>query len=190
MLTRKESRGVLAAYGQDAAWTAHCVAVADASARVGGVLAAHRPVDVSFLWSAALLHDIGRYTTHDPLRHGAAGYHLLSELGHAKEAHVCASHILFGLDAAEAAHIGLPAQDFVPSTTEEKLVALVDYLIEYDRPTTLERRFASLRARNRGNTFFVTRLDRAQESARRFMTRIEDNIGESVEEIVASNAVR
>lgn len=91
----------------------------------------------------------------------------------------------FGLNAEEAAQLGLPARDFVPRTIEEKLVPLVDYLIEYDKPTTLDRRFSSLRERNNGNSFFLTGLDRAQESARQFMKEIEEEIGESVERIVA-----
>ncbi len=91
----------------------------------------------------------------------------------------------FGLNAAEAAKLGLPARDFVPRTIEEKLVPLVDYLIEYDQPTTLDRRFSSLRERNNGNALFLNGLDRAQESARLFMTQVEEIIGESVERIVA-----
>ena len=185
MLTRQESMRLLAEYGGEAGWTRHCIAVAEAAARVGDVIAKNRPIDCSFLWSAALLHDIGRYKTHDPLLHGAEGYKLLSMLNYEKEAYVCASHILFGLNAAEASQLGLPARDFVPRTIEEKLVPLVDYLIEYDRPTTLDRRFSSLRERNHGNSFFLNGLNRAQECAILFMTQIEEEIGESVEMIVA-----
>ena len=189
MLSRQEAMGLLADYGQEAGWTKHCFAVADAAARVGHVLAKHRPIDCSFLWSAALLHDIGRYITHDPLLHGVEGYKLLSMLGQEKEAYVCASHILFGLNAAEAIQLGLPDRDFVPRTIEEKLVPLVDYLIEYDQPTTLNGRFSSLRERNAGNPFFLNRLKRANESASRFMTQIEQEIGESVERLVASQEI-
>lgn len=177
---------LLAEYGREADWTKHCFAVADAAARVGEIVAQNRSIDCSFLWSAALLHDIGRYRTHDPLLHGAEGYKLLSMLNYEKEAYVCASHILFGLNAAEAKHLGLPACDFVPHSIEEKLVSLVDFLIEYDQPTTLDRRFSSLRERNGGNSFFASRLDRAQESARRFMKQIEEEIGKSVEGVVAN----
>jgi uncharacterized protein len=185
MLTPKESMRLLSEYGREAGWTRHCVAVAKAAARVGDVLAKNRPIDRSFLWSAALLHDIGRHVTQDPLLHGTEGYKLLSMLKHEKEAYVCASHILFGLNAAEAFQLGLPARDFVPCTIEEKLVPLVDYLIEYDQPTTLDLRFSSLRERNSGNSFFLNRLDRAKASAKLFMTQIEEEIGESVERIVA-----
>ncbi len=185
MITRKDSMGLLAEFGREAGWTRHCFVVADAAARVGDVVAKNRPIDHSFLWSAALLHDIGRYSTHDPLLHGVEGYKLLSKLRHEREAYVCASHILFGLNASEASQLGLPARDFVPRSIEEKLVALVDYLIEYDKPTTLERRFSSLRDRNADNSFFLSRLDRAQQAARRFMTQVEEATGESVEEVVA-----
>ena len=186
MLTRKESITLLAEYGQDSNWTKHCFAVADAAAKVGEIVVKKRPIDCSFLWSAALLHDIGRYRTHDPLLHGVEGYKLLSMLNYEKEAYVCASHILFGLNAAEAVNLDLPPCDFVPRTIEEKLVPLVDYLIEYDQPTTLDRRFSFLRERNGGNSFFTNRLDRAQKSARLFMKKIEEEIGESVEGVVAN----
>ena len=185
MLTRKESMGLLAEYGREAGWTRHCFAVAEAATMVGDVVAKNRPIDRSFLWSAALLHDIGRYRTHDPLLHGVEGYKLLWKLGFHKEAYVCASHILFGLHAEEASKLGLPGRDFVPRTIEEKLIPLVDYLIEYDQPTTLDRRFSSLRERNDGNAPFLNGLDRAQASARLFMTQLEEIIGESVESIVA-----
>ena len=55
MLARKESMRLLAEYGQEAGWTKHCFAVAEAAARVGDVMAKNRPIDCSFLWSAALL---------------------------------------------------------------------------------------------------------------------------------------
>lgn len=185
MLSRQKSIDLLSKYGRGADWVNHCLAVADAADKLGHVLAKKRSIDSSFLWSAALLHDIGRYMTHDPLFHGVEGYRLMSILGHEKEAFVCASHILFGLNAAEAVQLGLPDRNFVPWSIEEKLVPLVDYLIEYDQPTSLDRRFSALRERHHGNTFFLDRLDRAQAIARIFMLQIEDEIGESVERIVA-----
>lgn len=176
---------LLAKYGQGAGWIKHCVSVAEATAKVGRILAKNRPIDCSFLWSAALLHDIGRYKTHDLLLHGVEGYKLLRMLGHEKEAYVCASHILFGLTAKEAVSLGLPDHEFVPRTIEEKLVPLVDYLIEYDQPTTLDNRFSSLCKRNSSNTRFLDGLHRAQKKARIVMLQIEDEIGDSVERIIS-----
>ena len=185
MLARQKAIAILTKSSQGAQWTKHCLAVADASVRVGLSLEPHRSVDCAFLWSAALLHDIGRHVTHDPVLHGVEGYKFLSAQGHHKEARICASHILFGLKAEEAVEFGLPAQDFVPRTIEEQVVTLVDFLIEFDQPTTLERRFSSLRRRNADNPYFLERLDRAFGSATSFMEQIEQDIGGSVEGIVA-----
>ena len=186
MLSRKESIRLLDEYGHGADWTKHCYAVAEAATRVGRVLAKSCTIDCAFLWSAALLHDIGRYLTHDPLRHGAEGYKLLSMLGQEQEAFVCASHLLFGLNAAEARELGLPNRNFMPRRIEEKIIPLVDYLVEFDQPTTLNNRFSSLRTRYGNNSFFLNRLERAYGTARLFMAQIEEAIGASVERIVAS----
>lgn len=186
MLSRQESMELLDEFGGGTAWAKHCIAVAEAAEGVGRVLERSHAIDCSFLWSAALLHDLGRYKTHDPVLHGVEGYKLLTRLGHEREAYVCASHILFGLNAADARELGLPDQDFLPRTIEEKLVPLVDYLIEHNRPTTLEHRFRSLFKRNAGNAFFLSRLERAHEAARCFMTQIGEEIGDSIERIIAS----
>ena len=147
MLSRDESAGILAEYGKEAGWVKHCLAVADAASRLACTLESRYAIDQNYLWSAALLHDIGRCVTHDPIMHGVEGYKLLVKLGHEEEAFVCASHILFGLEASEAVQFGLPAQDFMPRTIEERLVPLVDLMIEGVQPTPLNRRFSSLRER-------------------------------------------
>jgi putative nucleotidyltransferase with HDIG domain len=190
MLSPQKAEKILSTHGQGAPWTRHCLAVAEAAVGVGRILGRRRAIDAAFLWTAALLHDIGRHATHDPVGHGVAGYNLLSALGHPREAHVCASHILFGLNAHEAARFGLPARDFLPGSIEAQLVALVDLLVEFDRPTTLAQRFASLRRRNADNPFFLARLDRAFACAQSFMTQIEQEIGESPERIVAAQDQR
>lgn len=184
MLSRNDAIGLLAKYGKGASWTRHCAAVADLSEKVGDRLSHHRSIDRHLLWSTALLHDIGRCVTHDPIMHGVEGYRLLTRLGHHEAAFVCASHILFGLNAAEAARFGLPARDFLPRTIEERLVPLIDFLIEHDRATTLDRRFSSLRRRNADNVYFLSGLNHAYESAKSLMTELSEEIGESVETIV------
>src|SRR5512136_3102473 len=125
MLSRDESIGLLAEYGKRAAWVKHCFAVADSASRLSHVIESRYAIDRKYLWSAALLHDIGRCVTHDPIMHGVEGYNLLMKLGHSREASVCISHILFGLEASEAVQFGLPAHDFIPRTIEERLVPLV-----------------------------------------------------------------
>ncbi len=188
MLTSAEAAHLLAEHGRGAPWTQHCYAVAQAARHVGQALQRVRPVDLDHLWALALLHDIGRAVTHDPVLHGVAGFRLLSGLGHRDGAYVCASHVLFGLRAYEAARFGLPAQSFVPRTHEQRIVPLVDYLVEFDRPTTLQTRFASLRARNAKDGWFLDRLERAQAAAQAFMTQFTAETGQSVERLVAESA--
>jgi uncharacterized protein len=186
MLSRDEATALLAEYGGSATWTRHCLAVAEAAVGIGLALKPYRSVDLDSLWSVALLHDIGRYKSHDPIAHGVEGYLLLTQLGHHGAAFVCASHILFGLDASEAADVGLPAQDFIARTDEERVVPLADYLVEGERATTLDHRFSSLRQRNAGNAYFVSRLPRAYEAANSFSQELAATIGCPVESIVAS----
>jgi uncharacterized protein len=185
MLSRDESIGLLDEYGKGAAWVRHCLTVADSASRLGQVIENRYAIDRQYLWSAALLHDIGRCVTHDPIMHGVEGYNLLMKLGHNREASVCISHILFGLAASEAIQFGLPAHDFIPRTIEERLIPLVDLMTEGDRPTTLDRRFSSLRKRYAENSFIINRLNRAQQTAKSFMNQIREEIGESVEKVIA-----
>ncbi len=186
MLSHDESIGLLAQYGKGAAWVPHCLAVAHSASRLARALEGRYSIHHGYLWSAAVLHDIGRCVTHDPILHGVAGYSLLLRLGHEEEAFVCAAHILFGLEASEAVRFGLPDRDFIPRTIEERLVPLVDLMMEGARPTTLDRRFASLRRRYVHNSFLMDRLDRAQRAADALMTRLSAEIGESVEKLIGA----
>ncbi len=190
MLSRDEATALMVEYGEGLPWTRHCLAVADAAQAVGALLGDHHAIDIDSLWSMALLHDIGRYVTHDPIMHGVEGYKLLMDLGHKDAAFVCASHVVFGLRESEAVHYGLPAQDFVPRTSMERIVPLVDFLFEGDQPTTLETRFASLRKRNAGNDPFLDMLDRARGAATSFLAELGSEIGHSVEDVVSGRLGR
>jgi len=185
-----DARQILSNYGGEANWVNHCVAVADIADYLAPIIKKRLDIDAGFLWSAALLHDIGRHATHDPVGHGAAGYNLLMELGHPEEAFVCASHVLFGLEAEEAFQFGLPRKNFFPRKMEEKLVALIDYLTEFDRPTTLAARFSSLRTRNAENRFFSSRLARAEKAANGFMAFINSTMDQTIEETLLAYSVR
>jgi putative nucleotidyltransferase with HDIG domain len=189
MLSRGDARQILSEYGGKAMWVNHCIAVASLADYLAPIIRKHHDIDADFLWSAALLHDIGRHVTHDPVGHGAAGYNLLMELDHPEEAYVCASHVLFGLTADEAAQFGLPRKNFAPQKMEEKLVALIDYLMEFDKPTTLQSRFSSLRTRNSDNQFFFSRLERAEKAANDFMSVANSTMGQTIEDILTAYSV-
>ena len=183
MLPYENALKILDQYGNGAAWTQHCLAVADSATIISEALKEKVNLDIEFLRSAALLHDIGRYVTHDPILHGVEGYKLLSEMGHHKEAFVCASHILYGLNSREAIQYGLPEKDFIPISFEEKLIPLIDFMVEFDKPTTLNDRFTSLRQRNIGNDYFLTKLDAAEKTAASFLLGVKEKFDISLEEI-------
>jgi uncharacterized protein len=185
MLFYEEALTLLNSYGRDAAWIRHCRAVARVAERLSGALAPHNCLDTEFLRVGALLHDIGRYKTHDPVMHGVEGYHLLMGLGHEREAFVCASHVFCGMPRAEAMRYGLPEQDFLPRTLEERLVPLIDSVVELDRPTTLEHRMRSIYRRYEGNGPFLARMTQAAATAEGLLLGLKDEFGISLEKLAA-----
>ena len=90
-----------------------------------------RDIDVDFVETAALLHDIGRCRTHG-ITHGIAGAKIMQSIS-PKIALVCERHIGAGIDWKEAEKLGLPVKDYLPVTLEEKVIAHADNLIEGDR---------------------------------------------------------
>jgi hypothetical protein len=115
--------------------------------------------------------------------HGIEGYKLLIDLGYVNEAFVCASHVLYGLRSLQATSYGLPEQDFIPRSFEEMLIPLVDFLVEHDRAVSLDRRFQTLRLKNRLNRDFLLRLEGAEEKARTFMDQLNSEFNISMEQL-------
>ena len=92
-------------------------------------------VDIEFVVSAALLHDIGRSVTHG-IEHGVEGAKILSD--YPDYARVCETHIGGGITKEEAVKLGLPEQDFLPKTVEEKIICIADKLTDGTKRITLD----------------------------------------------------
>jgi len=101
-MTYEKALEILNEYGGGSAWTQHCLAVSNMAMHLSEVLTQKFVINIEFLRCASLLHDIGRYVSHDPIMHGVEGYNLLKTLNYKEEAFVCASHILYGLSRNEA----------------------------------------------------------------------------------------
>ncbi len=185
MLSYDDALKLLYCYGGDATWIRHCLAVSRVAQRVGEILSPKCPIDAEYLTTGALLHDIGRYKTHDPILHGMEGYWLLRGLGHDREAFICASHVLCGMASAEATLYGLPQQDFFPTSIEERLVPLIDGMVEFDRPTTFAGRCESIARRYKGNELFLRRFSDATVKAKEFLDQLHNDFGISIEQIAA-----
>jgi uncharacterized protein len=112
------------------------------------------PIDLKLVRIGAILHDIGRTQTHDFL-HGVAGGKIIREQLHWSErlARIAETHILGGLTKEEAIELGLPPNDYMPVTLEEKIVCLADKYINGSKEVPIDHRF-----RNWFNRFGETEL--------------------------------
>lgn len=109
----------------------HSAAVKNLSLKIAKKIKG-RKIDRQFISTAALLHDIGRFKC-PPWRksafHGIEGAKILRREGLPKHARVAETHLGSGITKAEAKKIGLPAKDYLPKTTEEKIICYADSLI-------------------------------------------------------------
>lgn len=95
-------------------------------------------LDRDFVLAAAMLHDIGIFRCDAPgiychgtepyICHGRIGAELLRAEGLPRLARVCERHTGAGItrQEIEKQHLPLPDQDFLPETTEEKLICYAD----------------------------------------------------------------
>ncbi|MFX0207803.1 MAG: HD domain-containing protein [Candidatus Hodarchaeota archaeon] len=97
-------------------------------------------VDMKFLKKACFVHDLGRSITGSkgskelkpPIFHGIIGGDLLRERGCPRLARVCETHIGGGITKEEAKEMGLPQQDYLPNSIEEKIVCYTDARVFFD----------------------------------------------------------
>lgn len=108
----------------------HCLCVSQVAERIALAAKEKVALDLEFVRSSALLHDIGRALTHHGTFHCWEGYLLMTRLDAPRHARVCMAHGYAGLSGEEASLLGLPAEDFRPRTWEEKIVTLADGLVE------------------------------------------------------------
>ena len=112
----------------------HCQTVRDVAVRI----AEKANADVKLVEASALLHDIGRSKTHG-IRHAVEGGKIVRNLGLSEEIiNIVERHIGAGLPAEEAKKLGLPANDFLPITLEEKIVCHADNLVECNMKQKIE----------------------------------------------------
>ena len=95
-------------------------------------------INRQFVEEAAMLHDIGIFKCNAPgiqcfgnapyIQHGRIGAELLRNEGYPQHARVCERHTGAGLTkkAIIEQELPLPQQDFLPETTEEKLICYAD----------------------------------------------------------------
>lgn len=86
--------------------------------------------DYDIVVASALLHDIGR-TVDNSIRHSVEGKKILQRERVSKKIQdAVLKHIGGGLTPEEVKNLGLPEEDMMPSTVEEKIVCTADNLIK------------------------------------------------------------
>lgn len=108
-------------------------------------------IDRTFLYEAAMLHDIGVVKCDAPsifcygalpyICHGIAGREMLDKLGLHRHALVCERHTGSGLSADDIIRqdLPLPHRDMLPETLEEKLICYADKFYSKSGDLTKEK---------------------------------------------------
>jgi len=167
LLGRKQAEEILGENNCSGNVIRHCEAVSREAKRIAERVRANgTPVDVEFVETAALLHDIGRSRTHG-IRHGIEGASILKD--HPGYARVCLRHLGGGIDRAEAKKLGLPEGDFLPETLEEKIVCYADKLIDDYKKVGIEETLEKFRKRLGGDHPTIERIKKLDKEIRGLM---------------------
>ncbi|MDD1717038.1 MAG: HDIG domain-containing protein [Methanoregulaceae archaeon] len=136
----RDYRSLLIKAGCDPKVIAHC----DAVCRVAMQYADSSGIaDRELVRAGAMLHDIGRGTTHT-VAHAQVGADLCRSMGFPEEqARIVECHTGAGITADECTLLGLLPRDCMPRTLEEKIVTNADNLIQGNRRITIDETLAS-----------------------------------------------
>ena len=118
----------------------HSTLVAEMAQQVGQYVYQVKsiPIDLPFIYEAAILHDIGIFKTYAPslgcygskpyISHGVIGRELLEEKGLYRHALVCERHVGAGISKKniEDHNLPLPKHDMRPITLEEEIICYAD----------------------------------------------------------------
>jgi len=120
---------------------AHCKAVQKLALDIGKEV---KDVNLDFIKSASLLHDIGRFQSglggKDVVKHGIFGAEILRKEGLLDHALVAERHLGAGISREDILEQGLelPAQDYIPISKEEKIICHADNLIKRGKVISVE----------------------------------------------------
>ena len=145
-ITEKEAVGLLRKYSNNRkkfnAVLNHSRAVQKLAFEIAGDIKENHDVNIGIVRIGSLLHDIGRFKCYkeNSIRHGVVGGEILIKEGLKKYARIAETHIGVGITKKDIEKQGLdlPLKDFVPETTEEKIITYADNLIFGSRVGTIK----------------------------------------------------
>ena len=141
MITRDEAIQILKEEGCLEKVILHCIVVSEEAVRLAEKnIAMGRDVDIRLVEIGALLHDLGRAQTHS-MDHAVIGARLAEKHGlDPAIISIIKKHIGAGIMPDEAKMLGLPDDDYIPRTWEEKIVAHADNMVKGTQIITLKKR--------------------------------------------------
>ncbi len=123
----------------------HCLAVTELALEIAAKLQAKGiEIDLGLVETGGLLHDIGRSKTH-AVDHSLVGAQVAQNLGLPESVvNIIKRHVGAGISPEEAAWLGWPKDNYMPSTLEEKVVTYADKRIDHDKRTPIEAEIEKL----------------------------------------------
>lgn len=127
-----ECIGILAEAGCKRRVIVHCCTVW----AMAEAIAEKIDCDIDLVRAGAFLHDIGRSVDHS-INHAVIGSSIAREMNLPDEiVEIVKRHIGAGLDEEDAEEMGLPIDDYIPRTIEQKIVAHADNLVSDNKFVT------------------------------------------------------
>lgn len=110
----------------------HARIVRDTALFLGRIYPVREEIDLGIVELGAILHDVGRCRAKRTVEHGIASGAMIREARFPEAvARIGERHMGVGIDRLEARRLGLPDQDFLPQTVEERIVCYADNLLCY-----------------------------------------------------------
>lgn len=152
MITTQRALQILRDEGCSENVIAHCLTVSEHATEIAEKLVASgKKVDVELVTIGGLLHDLGRCKSHG-IDHAVVGADIAAELGlDPSIIDIIKKHIGAGITKEEAKELGLPEDDYIPSTLEEKIVAHADNFTSGDKRMTMAQLMEKIKKRNFSN---------------------------------------
>ncbi len=149
MITPDRALQILRDEGCSEKVIAHCIAVSRHATEIAEVMVASgKNLNVELVTIGGLLHDLGRCRSHG-IDHAVIGADIAMELGlDPLIVNIIKKHIGAGITIEEAKELGLPEDDYVPFTFEEKIVAHADNLTSGDTRINMVQLVEKMRKRN------------------------------------------
>ncbi|MEL4304717.1 TIGR00295 family protein [Methanococcoides sp. LMO-2] len=164
MITTSDALKLLKEAGCAANVIRHCQVVSQIAVEIAAAQRdSGKDVDLEIVELGALLHDIGRSRTHG-IRHALEGVSVAEELGlDPRLVLIIRNHIGAGISRQEALLLGLPEDDYLPVSIEEKIVCHADNLVMGEERVNISKCIQRMKDRGMSNEAITRVRDLADE---------------------------